>query len=29
MHRDVACPGCGRVHLVNKTTGKSLGDKEK
>jgi hypothetical protein len=25
----VTCPACGRVHLVNKTTGKTLGDKEK
>ena len=25
----VTCPACGRVHFVNKTTGKMLGDKEK
>jgi len=25
----VTCPACGRVHLVNKTTGKMLSDKEK
>jgi len=25
----VTCPACGRVHLVNKTTGKTLSDKEK
>jgi hypothetical protein len=25
----VTCPACGRVHLVNKATGKTLGDKEK
>ena len=25
----VPCPACARVHLVNKTTGKTLGDKEK
>jgi len=25
----VTCPACARVHLVNKTTGKTLGDKEK
>jgi hypothetical protein len=25
----VTCPACARVHLVNKTTGKTLGEKEK
>ena len=25
----VACPACGRVHLINKATGKMLGDKER
>jgi hypothetical protein len=25
----VTCPACARIHLVNKTTGKMLGDKEK
>lgn len=25
----VTCPACGRVHLVNKVTGKMLSDKEK
>ena len=25
----VTCPACGRVHLVNTTTGKMLSDKEK
>jgi RNase P subunit RPR2 len=25
----VTCLACGRVHLVNKTTGKTLSDKEK
>jgi hypothetical protein len=25
----VTCPACGRVHLVNKTTGKTPGNKEK
>jgi len=25
----VICPACARLHLVNKTTGKMLGDKEK
>jgi len=25
----VTCPACSRIHLVNKTTGKMLGDKEK
>lgn len=25
----VTCPACTRMHLVNKTTGKMLGDKEK
>jgi hypothetical protein len=25
----VTCPACVRVHLVNKTSGKMLGDKEK
>ena len=23
------CPACARLHLVNKTTGKTLGDKDK
>jgi len=23
----VTCPGCGLLHFVNKTTGKTLGDK--
>ena len=25
----VTCPACGRMHLVNKTTGKMLSDTEK
>jgi hypothetical protein len=25
----VTCPACARLHLVNKITGKMLGDKEK
>jgi hypothetical protein len=25
----VTCPACSRLHLVNKTTGKMLGDKDK
>lgn len=25
----VTCPGCGRLHFVNKTTGKTLSDKIK
>lgn len=25
----VSCPACARVHLVNKTTGKTLSDKDK
>lgn len=25
----VACPACTRIHLINKTTGKMLGDNEK
>lgn len=25
----VTCPGCGLLHFVNKTTGKTLGDKNK
>jgi hypothetical protein len=25
----VTCPGCARLHLINKITGKLLGDKEK
>lgn len=25
----VTCPACARIHLVNMTTGKMLGDKEK
>jgi hypothetical protein len=25
----VTCPACARIHFVNKTTGKMLGDKEK
>jgi len=25
----VTCPACARLHLVNKTTGKMLSDKEK
>jgi hypothetical protein len=25
----VTCPACARVHLVNKTTGKTLSEKEK
>ena len=28
-YESVACPACTRLHLVNKTTGKILGDKEK
>ena len=25
----LTCPACGRIHLVNKITGKMLSDKEK
>jgi hypothetical protein len=25
----VTCPACARAHLVNKTSGRTLGDKEK
>ena len=28
-YESVACPACTRLHLVNKTTGKMLGDKAK
>ncbi|HEX7563812.1 MAG TPA: hypothetical protein VF396_11265 [Bradyrhizobium sp.] len=28
-YETVTCPGCQRLHLINKTTGKLLGDKEK
>jgi len=28
-YESVACPACTRLHLVNKVTGKLLGDKEK
>jgi hypothetical protein len=28
-YESVACPACTRLHLVNKITGKILGDKEK
>lgn len=27
LYEAVACPACGRLHLVNKGTGKMLGDK--
>jgi hypothetical protein len=28
-YESVTCPGCQRLHFINKTTGKLLGDKEK
>ena len=28
-YESVTCPACTRIHLVNKTTGKMLGDNEK
>jgi hypothetical protein len=28
-YETVTCPACLRIHFVNKTTGKLLGDKEK
>lgn len=28
-YESVSCPACARLHLVNKTTGKVLGDNEK
>ena len=28
-YESVACPACGRIHLINKTTGKLLSDNEK
>jgi len=28
-YESVTCPACTRLHLVNKITGKILGDKEK
>ena len=28
-YESVRCPACTRIHLVNKTTGKMLGDNEK
>jgi len=28
-YETVTCPACARVHLVNKTTGRLLGDNEK
>ncbi len=28
-YESVSCPACARIHLVNKTTGKTLGDHEK
>lgn len=28
-YKSVTCPACTRIHLVNKTTGKMLGDNEK
>ena len=28
-YESVTCPACTRLHLVNKTTGKILGDKAK
>jgi hypothetical protein len=28
-YESVTCPACLRLHLVNKTTGRLLGDKEK
>ncbi len=29
QYEAVTCPACARVHLVNRKTGKMLGDKEK
>ena len=26
-YESVTCPACARIHLINKTTGKSLGEK--
>lgn len=28
-YESVTCPACTRIHLVNKTTGRMLGDNEK
>jgi hypothetical protein len=28
-YESVACPACTRLHLVNRTTGKILGDRER
>jgi hypothetical protein len=28
-YESVACPACTRLHLINRTTGKVLGDREK
>lgn len=28
-YKSVTCPACARIHLINKTTGKQLGDHEK
>jgi len=28
-YESVTCPACTRIHLINKTTGKILGDNEK
>ena len=28
-YESVTCPACTRIHLINKTTGKMLGDNEK
>jgi len=28
-YESVACPACARIHLVNKTTGRTLGDNAK
>jgi hypothetical protein len=28
-YEPVTCPGCQRLHFINKTTGKLLGEKEK
>jgi hypothetical protein len=28
-YESVTCPACGRIHLINKTTGKLLSDNEK
>jgi hypothetical protein len=28
-YEHVMCPSCARIHFINKTTGKALGDKSK